>query len=120
MQVPPISPVTQLSGNGFGQNGSTTNVGGTSAPPLCFASRDKPNTAPSTATAAPAYKNAPRFTDFLLSLLAYRSILLSRHRTSKSPDVVDVASRSPLVTQAEHSHVRNDIVARVTSTPEAG
>src|SRR5229473_714333 len=30
MQVPPGSPVTQLSGSGFGQNGSTLNVGATS------------------------------------------------------------------------------------------
>src|SRR5437762_11046854 len=86
MQVPPISPVTQLSGNGFGQNGSTTNVGGTSAPPLCFASSDKPNTAPSTATAAPAYKNAPRFTVsschfLLIDRFCYRDIARRNHKT---------------------------------------
>src|SRR5438046_3810707 len=84
MQVPPISPVTQLSGNGFGQNGSTTNVGGTSAPPLCFASRDKPNTAPTTATATPAYKKTPRFTISSYQFLLKRSIFLSRHRTRRN------------------------------------
>src|SRR5438309_10857554 len=34
MQVPPTSPVTQLSGSGLGQNGSTLNVGATSRPGL--------------------------------------------------------------------------------------
>src|SRR5207302_4102827 len=73
MHVPTISPVTQLSGNGFGQNGSKTNVGATSAPPLCFASIAKPNTAPSTTIAAPAYKKSPRFT-----ISSYNFLLIDR------------------------------------------
>src|SRR5690348_3335793 len=68
MQVPPTSPVTQLSGSGLGQNGSTLNVGATSACLSGAAPRSATGLRIAMLAAATPAATAPRYTYRLASI----------------------------------------------------